>query len=77
MAQRKPEDKATFEQVLKLAEQLAPAEQEKLVDELKLAWLRRAIAEGEESYRKHGGIPAEEVFDRLREKYERMKAEKQ
>ena len=52
-----------------LAETLAAQEQDELLEELKLVWLRRALEEGEESLRKHGGIPAEEVFSRLRAKY--------
>lgn len=63
------------QQAFNLAEQLVPAEQEQLLEELKLVWLRRALDEGEESLRQHGGIPANEVFDRLQAKYERMKAE--
>ena len=63
------------QQAFNLAEQLAPEEQEELLEELKLVWLRRALDEGEESLRQHGGIPAEEVFDRLQAKYERMKVE--
>jgi hypothetical protein len=65
------------QQAFSLAGQLTSKEQEELLDELKLVWLRRALDEGEESLRKHGGIPADEVFDRLQAKYERMKAEKQ
>jgi hypothetical protein len=75
-------DNVTFnrkenQQAFSLAVQLTPEEQEELLDELKLVWLRRALDEGEDSLRQHGGIPADEVFDRLQAKYERMKAEKQ
>jgi hypothetical protein len=69
--------RAESQKALNLAGQLTPKEQAELLDELKLVWLRRALDEGEESLRQHGGIPAEEVFDRLQAKYERMKAEKQ
>lgn len=31
--------------------------------------LKRMIQEGIESYEKHGGIPADEVFDRLEKKF--------
>lgn len=74
MAQRKPEEKTTLDQVLKLADQLTPEEQEQLVEEMKLQWLRRALDEGEESIRQHGTRPAEEVFAELKERYERRKA---
>jgi hypothetical protein len=43
VAQRKPEEKTTLEQVINLANQLAPEEQEQLVERIKLQWLRRAI----------------------------------
>ena len=74
MAQRKPEERTTLDQVLKLADQLTPEEQDKLVDELKLAWLRRAIAEGEESIRQQGTRDAEEVFSEVISELERRKA---
>ncbi len=50
---------------MKLVNQLTPEEQDKLVDELKLGWLRRAIAEGEESIKQHRTRDAEEVFSPL------------
>src|SRR5262249_40270693 len=61
--------------ITELAETLTPHEQDELLEELKLVWLRRGIRDGEETARKDGTIPAEEVFDRLKAKYERMKAE--
>lgn len=54
--------------VMSLAETLATEEQDELLEELKLVWLRRALHEGEESLRKHGGIPAEQVFTELRQR---------
>ncbi len=65
MAQRKPEEKATLEQVLKLADQLTPEEQDKLMDELKLQWLRRAIGEAEKSVAERRVHTLEEVEARL------------
>jgi hypothetical protein len=62
MAQRKPEEKATLDRVLKLVDQLSPEEQDQLVDEIKLRALRRAVEEGEESIRQHGTLDGEEVF---------------
>ncbi len=55
----------TERKVLKLADRLTADDQERLLDELKVHWLRRAVDEGEESLRQHGGIPAEEVFAEL------------
>jgi hypothetical protein len=65
MAQRKPDEKATLHQVLELADQLSPEEQEQLVEEMKLHWLRRAVDEGEQSSRLHGTRPVEEVMAEL------------
>jgi hypothetical protein len=56
--------------VTALAETLIPDEQEELLEELKLVWLRRALDEAEESKKKHGTIPAEEVFAELRQRAE-------
>lgn len=70
MAQRKPKEKTTLDQVLKLAHQLTPEEQEQLVEQMKLQWLRRALEEGEESLKLHGGIPAEEVLAELKQRAE-------
>lgn len=42
-----------------LVETLVPDEQDELLEELKLVWLRRALAEAEESKKKHGTIPAD------------------
>lgn len=67
MAQRKPEEKATIEQVLKLADQLTLDEQDKLVDELKLQWLRRALAQAEKSVAEGRVYSEEEAMARLDE----------
>ncbi|CAN5688010.1 hypothetical protein BH10CYA1_BH10CYA1_03900 [soil metagenome] len=65
MAQRKPEEKATLDQVLKLADQLTPEEQDELMEELKLQWLRRAIGEAEKSVAEGRVHSLEEVEARL------------
>jgi hypothetical protein len=70
MAQRKPEGKISLEQVLKQAVQLTPEDQEQLVEQIKLQWLRRALRDGEESLRKDGGLPAEVVIEELRQRAE-------
>lgn len=74
MAQPKPEDKTTLDQVLKLVDQLTPEEQEQLVEEVKLQWLRRELGKAEESLERGEGIPADQVFAELKERYERRKA---
>jgi hypothetical protein len=65
MAQRKPEEQATFDQVLKLVENLTPEAQEQLVEEMKLQWLRRALAEAEQSVAEGKVHTLEEVEARL------------
>jgi hypothetical protein len=74
VAQRKPEEQSTIDQVLKLVENLTPEAQEQLVEDMKLQWLRKAMDEAEESIKQHGTIPAQEVFARLEERYKRRKA---
>ncbi len=60
-------------QALQLAECLTADEEDQLLEELKLVWLRQAISEGEKSLAEDGGIPAEELFTELR----RRSAERQ
>jgi hypothetical protein len=48
MAQRKPEDQTTIDQVLKLVKNLTPEAQEQLVEDMKLQWLRKAMDEAED-----------------------------
>jgi hypothetical protein len=49
MAQRKPDEQSNFDEVLKLVENLTPEQQDQLVEQIKLQWLQRALAEAEES----------------------------
>jgi hypothetical protein len=67
--QQKPDEKVTFDQVLHLADQLSPAEQERLVDEIKLQWMRRAVEEGEDSIQERGLKSADEAFRELQDRY--------
>ncbi len=76
MAQRKPEEQTTFDQVLKLVENLTPEAQEQLVDQMKLQLLRRELGKAEGQLRCGEGIPAEEAFAQLEERYKRRKAGK-
>ncbi len=77
MAQRKPEEQTTFDQVLKLVEDLTPEAQEQLVDAMKLQWLRRALDEGEKASAEGRVVSLEELNQHLdsirREIIERQK----
>jgi hypothetical protein len=68
MAQRKPEDQTTFDQVLKLVENLTPEAQEQLIEEMKLQWLRRELGKAEDELRRGEGVPGDQVFAELRER---------
>ena len=74
MAQQKPDNKTSLDQVLKLIDQLTPEEQEQLVEEVKLQWLRREVGKAEESLDRGEGRPADQVFNELKERYERRKS---
>jgi len=65
MAQRKPEEQSTFDQVLKLVENLTPEAQEQLVEQMKLQWLRRAIDEADESLARGEVVSQEELDEHL------------
>jgi hypothetical protein len=71
VAQRKPEEQNIFDQVLKLVENLTPEAQEQLIEEMKLQWLRRELGKSEEQFRRGEGIPAEEAFAQLEERYKK------
>lgn len=62
MAQQKPEEQATFDQVLRLVENLTPEAQDKLVEQMKLQWLRLAADQAEESLA-HGRVVSQEELD--------------
>jgi len=68
MAQRKPEDQTTFDQVLKLVENLTPEAQEQLIQEMKLQWLRRELGKAEDELRRGEGVHGDQVFAELRER---------
>lgn len=77
MAQRKPEENTTLDQVLKLVSQLTPEEQQILSEEFsKLQELRHKCAQAEASLDRGEGVPAEEVFAELEAEYEDRKANK-
>lgn len=74
MAQRKPEEQATFDQVLRLVEDLAPDAQEELIEAMKLQWLRREVGKAEDELRRGEGIPGEQVLAELRERNKKFRA---
>lgn len=67
MAQRKPDERSTFDQVLKLVESLEPEAQENLVKEMKLQWLRQALAQAEKSVAEGRVYSEEEALAKLGE----------
>jgi hypothetical protein len=76
MAQRKHENETTLEQDLRLVQQLSAEDQEQVLEELKLQWLRREMKMAEDELDRGEGIPAEQVFSELEERYKRMKTER-
>ncbi len=69
MAQQKPEG-ASMDEILRLVELLSPEDQEQLVDDIKLQWLRRELAKAEASLERGEGIPGEVVLAELRQRAE-------
>jgi hypothetical protein len=69
MAQRKPEEKTTVDQVLRLVHQLTPEEQSQLLDQLKFEDLRREIRKGIEASQRGEVISLEELNRRLDAKH--------
>jgi len=66
-----PKKKTSLDQVLKLVDQLSPDEQQQLGETLhELAVLRKAVDAGIDQLDRGLGIPAEEAFQRLRERFE-------
>ena len=70
MVQRKPQDKPTLEQVLKLVNELTPGEQDQVVEELKLQWLHRAIRKGVDEADRGELIDADVAFAELEQRYQ-------
>jgi hypothetical protein len=67
MAQSKPEERTTFDQVLSLVENLAPEAQEQLVEEMKMRWLSQALAQAEKSVAEGKVYSEEQALARLDE----------
>jgi hypothetical protein len=58
-----------LEEAFAAARDLPEEDQLALVDFIERKIIERKIAEGMESFERHGGKPAEEVLDRLARKY--------
>jgi hypothetical protein len=77
MAQQKPEESQTIEQVLRLVDQLSPEGRDEVLEKLKLDDMRREIQKGIDSANRGELIPADVVLDRLRKRAEqRLKEQK-
>jgi hypothetical protein len=76
MAQRKPEEQATVDQVLKLVENFTPEEQDRLVEEMKLQWLRRELQVGIDELDRGEGIPGEQAFAEVRKQLQQKGSNK-
>ena len=65
MAQRKPEENAKIQQVLKLVHELTAQEQQQLLEQLKLEDLHREIRKGIEASERGEVVSLEELNKRL------------
>lgn len=63
---KKQEDKPTVSQVLKLVHQLSPEEQEQLVEQMKLEWLKREVQIGIDELDRGEYVDGEELLEELR-----------
>jgi hypothetical protein len=62
--------------VLQLVENLAPEEQDELVEHIKLQWLRREVGKAEAELHRGEGIPGDQVLAELRERNEGIEAKR-
>jgi len=79
MAQRKPEEKVTVDQLLKLVGQLSPEEQGKLRRKLDESWStewRTLFKELDEQNEGTPPLPEEEIMAEVKAAREEMKAER-
>ena len=72
MAQGKPDEKVTLEKILNLAAQLSVEDQELLIEEMKLRWLKREIQKGIDEADRGELLDGEEVFAELRSTLQNM-----
>lgn len=67
MAQQEPEP-ITVKEILKLVDQLSPEDHEKLVEDMKLQWLRREVQKGIEQADRGELINGDDVFAELKQR---------
>lgn len=75
MAQPKPE-RVSIKEILKLVDQLSLEEQEQLVEEMKLQWLRREVQKGIDQADRGELIDGDVVFAELKERYQNKSEQK-
>ncbi|HEY9868488.1 MAG TPA: hypothetical protein V6D08_04930 [Candidatus Obscuribacterales bacterium] len=68
MAQRKPEEAVTCEQVLQLVEKLSPDERKRLIQQLTIAELGLEVQKGIDAADRGESLPAEQVFAELKQR---------
>jgi predicted transcriptional regulator len=73
MAQPKPE-RTSIKEILKLVDQLPVEEQEQLVEEMKLQWLRKEVKRGLDQADNGESVDGDIVFAELEQRY-RSKSE--
>lgn len=73
MAQPKPE-RTSIKEILKLVDQLPVEEQEQLVEEMKLQWLRKEVKRGLDQANNGESVDGDIVFAELEQRY-RSKSE--
>ncbi|HEY9772392.1 MAG TPA: hypothetical protein V6C81_01135 [Planktothrix sp.] len=66
MAKSDPSKQSAFEQVLKLARELAPEEQDRLVEQMKLDWLKREVQIGLDQLANGDWVDGEEFLQELK-----------
>lgn len=69
MAQPKPDERTTLDQVLKLVDQLSPEEQEQLIEGMKLRWLQQEVQKGIDQADRGELIDGDVVFAELKQRY--------
>lgn len=74
---KKKEDKPTVNQVLQLVHQLSPEEQDQLVEQMKLEWLRREVQKGIDEADRGEVVDGEELLEELRIRAEKRLKESQ
>lgn len=72
MAQQLPEENSKLKQLLRLADQLSFEDQELLVEQIKLKWLRRAIDEADESLAEGDSLSLDQLDEHIASSRQRI-----